>query len=52
MGLALTPAMTLLAWALSNHQEPEAPPCLQLPRLGPIFSARICDMVFSTSLPV
>lgn len=52
MGLVLTPAMTLLAWVLSNHQEPEAAPCLQLAGLGPVFSARICDMVFSTSLPV
>lgn len=52
MGWVLTPAMTLLPWVLSNHQEPEAPPCFQLAGLGPIFSARICDVVFSTSLPV
>lgn len=48
MGLVLTPTMTLLSWVLSNPQEPEAPPCLHLAGLGPIFSARICDVVFST----
>lgn len=48
MGLVLTPAMTLLPWVLSKHQEPEAPPCLYLAGLGSIFSARICAVVFST----
>lgn len=48
MGLALTPDVTLLLWVLSNHQEPEVPPCLHLAGRGPIFSARICAVVFST----
>lgn len=48
LGLVLTPALILLPWVLSNHQEPEAPPCLHLPGLGPIFSAKICGVVFST----
>lgn len=46
MGVVLTPATTLLPWVLNNHQEPAAPPRLHLAGLGPIFSTRICAVVF------
>lgn len=47
-GLLLTPATILLPWVLSNQQEPEAPPSLNLAGLGPICFARLCAVVAST----
>lgn len=46
--MILTLATILLPWVLSNHQELEVPPCLSLAGLDPVFSARICAVVFST----